>query len=64
MSESGNVSVPLEVAREFVLQHGWNATAYQRVNPGLALWFADEGDAVVGYVRHHRVRVVAGARTR
>jgi phosphatidylglycerol lysyltransferase len=48
-------------ARELVLAHGWNATAYQVVNPGIALWFAPEGDAVVGYVRHARTRVVAGA---
>jgi phosphatidylglycerol lysyltransferase len=47
--------------RALVLAHGWNATAYQLVNPGIAHWLADEGDAVIGYVRRHRVRVVAGA---
>jgi phosphatidylglycerol lysyltransferase len=48
-------------ARALVLAPGWNATAYQIVNPGIAHWFARAGDAVVGYVRHARTRVVAGA---
>lgn len=52
---------PLARARGLVLRHGWNATAYQIINPGIALWFAARGDAVVGFVRRHRVRVVAGA---
>jgi phosphatidylglycerol lysyltransferase len=43
------------------MAHGWNAMAYQILNPGIALWFSDTGDAVVGYARHWRVRVVAGA---
>lgn len=50
-----------ERARELVLRHGWNATAYQIVNPGLSRWFSRAGDAVVGYVTRHGVRVVAGA---
>lgn len=48
-------------AREVVLRHGWNATAYQIVNPGISHWFSRRGDAVVGYVRSGRVLVVAGA---
>lgn len=48
-------------ARGLVLSHGWNATAYQILNPGIAHWFAAAGDAVVGYVDHAGVRVVAGA---
>lgn len=44
-----------------MLQYGWNATAYQILNPGIALWFPDTGDGVVGYVRHRRTLVVAGA---
>ena len=35
-------------ARELVLEHGWNATAYQILNPGIAHWFARAGDAVDG----------------
>jgi phosphatidylglycerol lysyltransferase len=50
-----------ERARRLVLQHGFNATAYQILDPGIALWFVAAGDAVVGYVRHGRTRVVAGA---
>ncbi|MGH7621388.1 MAG: phosphatidylglycerol lysyltransferase domain-containing protein, partial [Gemmatimonadaceae bacterium] len=48
-------------ARELVLSYGWNATAYQILNPGIAHWFSVANDAVVGYARHRRVRVVAGA---
>ncbi|HEX2190992.1 MAG TPA: DUF2156 domain-containing protein [Longimicrobiaceae bacterium] len=48
-------------ARELVLRHGWNATAYQILNPGIRLWTPAAGDAVAGYVRRHGVRVVAGA---
>lgn len=48
-------------ARELVLQYGWNATAYQIVNPGIEHWFSQRGDAVIGYVSKNGVRVVAGA---
>ena len=55
------VSPGLEHARRLVLEHGWNATAYQILNPGISLWFSGARDAVLGYVRHGRTRVVAGA---
>ncbi|HEU4630058.1 MAG TPA: phosphatidylglycerol lysyltransferase domain-containing protein [Gemmatimonadaceae bacterium] len=48
-------------ARELVLRYGWNATAYQIVNPGLELWLDRPGDAVVAYNAHDGVAVVAGA---
>ena len=48
-------------ARAIILRHGWNATAYQLLNPGITLWFGSDGDSVVGYVRHVGVHVVAGA---
>lgn len=48
-------------ARELVMLHGWNATAYQIINPGISHWFSGRDDAVVGYVRSGRVLVVAGA---
>lgn len=48
-------------ARDLVLAHGWNSTSFQIVNPGIQRWFADAGDAVVGYVTAADVRVVAGA---
>jgi phosphatidylglycerol lysyltransferase len=51
----------VERARALVLEHGWNATAYQILNPGIELWFSRAGDAVVGFVRHSRTRVVGGA---
>jgi phosphatidylglycerol lysyltransferase len=47
--------------RDLVLRFGWNATAYQLVNPGMLHWFPASCDAVIGYVRKHRTRVVAGA---
>ncbi|HLS47653.1 MAG TPA: DUF2156 domain-containing protein [Gemmatimonadales bacterium] len=48
-------------ARRLVLAHGWNATTYQILNPGISHWFSSRGDAVVGYVARAGVRVVAGA---
>jgi phosphatidylglycerol lysyltransferase len=48
-------------ARELVLRYGWNATAYQIVNPGIELWFSSICEAVVGFVRAHNTLVVAGA---
>jgi phosphatidylglycerol lysyltransferase len=48
-------------ARTLVLEFGWNATAYQILNPGIALWFSAAGDGVVGFVRYRRVLVVGGA---
>ena len=48
-------------ARALVMRHGWNAIAYQILNPGMQLWFTAAGDAVVGYARFGRTRIVAGA---
>lgn len=48
-------------ARDLVLKHGWNATSYQIVNPGIRYWFSRADDAVVGYVNYAGFRVVAGA---
>jgi len=48
-------------ARNLVLEFGWNATAYQILNPGIALWFSAAGDGVVGFAQHRRVLVVGGA---
>lgn len=60
-STSAGGSAQLARARELVLAYGWNATAYQIVNPGMSLWFSARGDAVVGYVERSLTRVVAGA---
>jgi phosphatidylglycerol lysyltransferase len=51
----------VSLARDLILEYGWNTTAYQLINPGIAHWFAARGDALVGYVRYAGVRVVAGA---
>lgn len=52
---------PVDRARTLVLRHGWNATSYQILNPGIDLWFSAADDAVVGYARRHGVFVAAGA---
>jgi Uncharacterized conserved protein len=52
---------PVRKARDLVMEHGWNATSYQIVNPGIDHWFSQNGDAVVGYVERAGIRVVAGA---
>lgn len=54
-------SPELARARALVLRYGWNATAYQILNPGIRHWFWSEGEAVVGYVRSWRMWVAAGA---
>jgi phosphatidylglycerol lysyltransferase len=43
------------------MRFGWNATAYQILNPGIELWFSEREDGVVGFVKHGRTRVVGGA---
>lgn len=48
-------------ARDLVLDYGWNAMAYQILNPGMQLWFDPDCKAVAGYVTHAGYRVVAGA---
>lgn len=48
-------------ARALVLAHGSSANAWQILNPGIAHWFSADGDAVVGFVRHGRFLVAAGA---
>lgn len=48
-------------ARRLVLEHGWNATAYQILNPGIEHWLADDGEAVIGYVTCGDRWIVAGA---
>lgn len=54
-------SAVLQRVRDLVRNFGWNATAYQIINPGISHWFSEANDAVIGYVEHHGVRLVAGA---
>ncbi|MEO8575736.1 MAG: DUF2156 domain-containing protein [Gemmatimonadales bacterium] len=54
-------SSQVQRARDLVMEHGWNATSYQIVNPGIEHWFSARGDAVVGFARYAGFRVVAGA---
>jgi phosphatidylglycerol lysyltransferase len=48
-------------ARELVMAYGWNATAYQILNPGISHWFNYDGTAVVGYLRRGDYLLAAGA---
>ncbi|MCE7934868.1 MAG: DUF2156 domain-containing protein [Chlorobi bacterium CHB2] len=51
----------LQSVREIVMAWGWNATCYQIINPGIRHWFPKNHEGVIGFVRHNKVRVVAGA---
>ena len=51
----------LEQARRLITRWGWNATAYQILNPGIERWFSPRHEAVIGYVTHGGYRVVAGS---
>lgn len=55
------ISDELARVRSLILEYGWNSTCYQILNPGIAHWFSEDGDAVVGYVERGSIRVVAGA---
>lgn len=48
-------------SRELILRYGYNATAYQILNPGIKLWFSHHYPAVVGYVEAAGRRIVAGS---
>jgi phosphatidylglycerol lysyltransferase len=52
---------PIQRARNLVMRYGWNVVSYQILNPGMDLWFSRRHEAVIGYIRRHGVRVVAGA---
>lgn len=59
---SGGRSIgPALSARALVMAHGWNATAYQILNPGIDLWFEPSAPAVTGYIRRGHVMLAAGA---
>jgi len=48
-------------ARDLVMTYGWNATAYQILNPGIEHWFCPDEPAVVGYTAQRGFYIVAGA---
>lgn len=50
-----------EAARRLVLEHGWNSTCYQTLNPGIERWIAPGGRSFVGFVRSGGLAIVAGA---
>jgi hypothetical protein len=56
-----SIRVELERTRELIFAYGWNTTCFQIVNPGIERWFTMAGDAVIGFVAKHKIRVVAGA---
>ncbi|MBX5494189.1 MAG: DUF2156 domain-containing protein [Bryobacteraceae bacterium] len=61
MSGTEPFSPSVELARELVIRHGWNATSYQILNPGIEHWFSPRHQAVVGYTRRADMLLVAGA---
>jgi phosphatidylglycerol lysyltransferase len=48
-------------ARRILLEHGWNTTCFQILNPGIRHWFSRHSDAVAGFVSSNSYRVVGGA---
>ncbi len=46
--------------RDIVMKYGFNATAYQILNPGIEHWVMEDGEAAVGFVRCGNRWVVAG----
>lgn len=50
-----------ELARQIILDYGWNATSYQILNPGMTLWFSAIHRAVIGYIERNGVYLVGGA---
>jgi phosphatidylglycerol lysyltransferase len=42
------------------MAYGWNATAYQILNPGIDHWFSPDEPGVVGYTRRGNVMLAAG----
>ena len=51
---------PLQQVREIVMKYGWNAVAYQILNPGFLHWFSEDGNAVAGYVKRSGRWIIAG----
>lgn len=51
----------LHRARNLVMRHGWNTMAYQILNPGIALWFPYQREAVIGCVETRTHVIVAGS---
>lgn len=61
MPISAIASASVEHTRQLVLQHGWNSTSFQIINPGIQHWFSQDGAGVIGYTSASRIRVVVGA---
>jgi phosphatidylglycerol lysyltransferase len=51
----------VQLAREIVVEYGWNSTSYQILNPGIKLWFSSKNRAVLGYTQRSGMLVAAGA---
>lgn len=50
-----------ERALALLKRHGWNATSFQCLEPGMSYWFDEELDACVAYADTNAAWVVAGA---
>lgn len=47
-------------ALQILQKHGYHATSFQILESGYSYWFSKHTDAVVAYIQHRSVRVVAG----
>jgi phosphatidylglycerol lysyltransferase len=54
-------STEIEFSRKIVMQYGWNTMAYQILNPGMALWFSQKCEGVVGYAETKTHYIIAGS---
>ena len=61
MGQRENSGADVARARQILLEHGWNTTCFQILNPGIEHWFSSAGDAVTGFVSANKYRVVGGA---
>src|SRR5690349_5917405 len=61
MVDRSDHGADVERARDILLEHGWNSTCFQILNPGIEHWFSAKGDAVAGFVTANNYRVVGGA---
>lgn len=58
--DGGSPPTERELVLALLQRHGWNATAFQVLEPGFLYWFDARGDACVAYVDTGRAWVVAG----
>ncbi|HTU62853.1 MAG TPA: DUF2156 domain-containing protein [Polyangiales bacterium] len=61
MSSDSQADAPMQAVLEAVRSYGYNATAFQVLEPGFAYWFAPNGAGTVAYVDTGSAWVAGGA---